>query len=99
MYDGSDRFLHQLAADRRESLLRSGRRAPTKHPFRRALAAGLVRLGLGVRPALGNSEETCRIQENPAGSAPSDGERSAADVVSPCAGASTTRLRHGAQQA
>ena len=45
MYDSSDRFLHQLAADRRASLLRSGR-ASSKRPFRRALGAVLARLGL-----------------------------------------------------
>ena len=111
MYDVSDRFLHQLAADRRASLLRSGR-ASTKHPFRRALGAGLARLGLVAdrnrgeapslhrpRPALTNSEGTCRIQEGLTGSAPGVGEPAAVDVVLPSAGASTTRLRHGAQQA
>ena len=45
MYDVSDRFLHQLAAERRESLLRSGR-ASTRCPLRQALRAGLARLGL-----------------------------------------------------
>jgi len=45
MYDVSDRFLHQLAAERRESLLRSGR-ASTRRPLRQALRAGLARLGL-----------------------------------------------------
>ena len=45
MYDVSDRFLHQLAADRRASLLRSSR-ASSKRPIRRALGAGLTRLAL-----------------------------------------------------
>jgi hypothetical protein len=110
MYDASDRFLHQLAADRRASLLRSGE-ASTKRPFRRALRAGLARVGLAdrnrveapslhrPRPALTNSEGTCRIQEGLTGSAPGVGEPAPVDVVSPSAGASATRLRHGAQQA
>ena len=45
MHDMSDRFLFQLMADHRESLQRSGR-AATRRPFRRALRAGLARLGL-----------------------------------------------------
>lgn len=110
MYDTSDRFLHQLAADRRASLLRAGE-ASTKRPFRRALRAGLARLGLvadrnlgeapsldGPRPALTNSEGMRRIQSGSTESAPGVGEPAAADVA-PGAGASTTRLRHGAQQA
>ena len=45
MFDVSDRFLHQLAADRRASLHRSGEPRPAG-PLRRAIGSGLVRLGL-----------------------------------------------------
>ncbi len=45
MFDVSDRFLYQLAADRRASLQRSGEHCPAG-PLRRAVGAGLVRLGL-----------------------------------------------------
>ena len=48
MYDVSDRFLHQLAADRRASLHRSGRASETRR-VRRALGAGLARLGVAMR--------------------------------------------------
>ena len=44
MHDMSDRFLFQLMADHRESLQRSGR-AAARRPLRRALRAGLARLG------------------------------------------------------
>lgn len=45
MFDVSDRFLHQLAADRRASLRRSGEPRPAD-PLRRAIGRALVRLGL-----------------------------------------------------
>ena len=45
MFDVSDRFLHQLAADRRASLQRSGEPRPAG-PLRRAIGSALVRLGL-----------------------------------------------------
>ena len=48
MFDASDRFLHQLAADRRASLHRSGRASAKRRP-RRALGAGLGRLGVALR--------------------------------------------------
>ena len=50
MYDTSPRFLSQLCADRRASLLRS-REASSPHPFTRALRAA------GVRPRRGVSEQ------------------------------------------
>jgi len=45
MFDVSHRFLHQLAADRRASLQRSGERR-TAGPLRHAVRSRLVRLGL-----------------------------------------------------
>ena len=48
MFDASDRFLHQLAADRRASLHRSGRASAKRRP-RRALGVGLGRLGVALR--------------------------------------------------
>lgn len=48
MYDVSHRFLHQLAADRRASLHRSGRASETRR-VRGALGAGLARLGVAMR--------------------------------------------------
>ena len=48
MYDASDRFLHQLAADRRASLQRSGRASETRR-FRGALGGGLARLRVAMR--------------------------------------------------
>lgn len=54
MHDMSDRFLFQLMADHRESLQRSGRTA-ARRPLRRALRAGLARLGLAsVGPTAGD---------------------------------------------
>jgi hypothetical protein len=63
MYDVSDRFLRQLAADRRASLLHSGG-ASSGRPFRRALGAGLARLGL-VK-GLNRSESASLHQPRPA---------------------------------
>jgi hypothetical protein len=48
MFDVSDRFLHQLAADRRASLQRSREHRPDG-PLRRAIGSALVRLGLRLR--------------------------------------------------
>jgi hypothetical protein len=48
MYDVSQRFLHQLAADRRASLHHSGSASETRW-VRRALGAGLARLGMAMR--------------------------------------------------
>ncbi len=48
MFDVSDRFLHQLAADRRASLHRSVKASPKRRP-RRALGAGLARLRVTMR--------------------------------------------------
>jgi hypothetical protein len=45
MFDVSDRFLHQLAADRGASLQRCGERRPVGS-LRRAIGSALVRLGL-----------------------------------------------------
>jgi hypothetical protein len=45
MFDVSHRFLHQLAADRRASLQRSGEHR-TAGPLRHAVGSRLVRLGL-----------------------------------------------------
>jgi DNA-binding CsgD family transcriptional regulator len=105
MYDVSDRFLHQLAADRRASLLHSGR-ASSKRPFRRALGAGLARLSLVAdrnrsesaslhqpRPAPTNSRGTRGIPEGLTGSTQSVGEPAGADGVTTRAAASTSPLR------
>jgi DNA-binding CsgD family transcriptional regulator len=80
MYDVSDRFLHQLTAERRESLLRSAR-ASTQRPLRRALWAALARLGLAsggvldstpsldrTSPALASTEEPRCLQDGSTGS-------------------------------
>ena len=45
MFDMSPEFRHQLAADRRASLQRSGEHRPAGS-LRRAVGSGLVRLGL-----------------------------------------------------
>ena len=100
MHDASDRFLHQLAADRRASLLRSGR-ASSKRRFRRALSAGLTRLALVAnrnsresaslrqpRPTPTNSKGTSGLRDGLTGSTQSVGEP-AGDVVLPTASASS----------
>ena len=98
MYDVSDRFLHQLTADRRASLLRSGR-ASSKRPFRRALGAGLARLGLvaDATPRPRTRREHPELRDSLTGSTQS--EPAGADVVIAPASACTSRLRRGAQKA
>ena len=90
MFDVSDRFLHQLAADRRASLQRS-RKA---FPLRTALGALLARVGVAAgrdaartesrrrpRPALTNPEEaTCSPRDGSTGSTQASGNRSSARV-------------------
>ena len=101
MYDVSDRFLHQLAAERRESLLRSGR-ASTRRPLRQALRAGLARLGLAscgvsgtaglpldqTQPTLASTEEPRCVRDPWTGPPRDVGD-----------GSSTTRLGRVARQA
>ena len=112
MYDVSDRFLYQLPADRRESLLRSGR-ASTRRPLRRALRAGLARLGRGQAGrqlgrssrsidrgrAHGHRRERAAIRDGSTAPRPGVGAPAAVDVVSPSRGRIYARFRHGAQQA
>ena len=90
MFDVSDRFLHQLAADRRASLQPS-RKA---FPLRTALGALLARVGVAAgrdaartesrrrpRPALTNPEEaTCSPRDGSTGSTQASGNRSSARV-------------------
>jgi hypothetical protein len=54
MHDVSERFLRQLAADRRSSLVDSGN-ASSKRPLRRAVRAGLLRLRLVTDRSRGES--------------------------------------------
>ena len=110
MHDMSDRFLHQLAADHRASLLRSGR-AASKRPFRRALRAGLAGLGLVAGRNRGESESpstadrSYALEGNTQDSRRFDRidedlrEPDAADVVTAPGSASTSPLHPGAQQA
>jgi hypothetical protein len=111
MFDVSDRFLQQLAADRRASLHRSGR-ASAQRPLQRALRAGLARLGLASgghaggagsldrpRPALTSTEETRCLRDGSTGSMQDVGKAADTDGVAPIVGTSTARLRQGGQQA
>lgn len=111
MFDASDRFLHQLAADRRASLHRSGR-ASAQRPLRRALRAGLARLGLASgrhpggagsldrpRPVLASTRETRCMREGSTGFTQDVGKAADTDGVVPIVGTSTARLRQGGQQA
>jgi DNA-binding CsgD family transcriptional regulator len=59
MYDTSSRFLSQLCADRRASLVRSGE-ASADHPFTRALRAAGTRL----RPGISNQGHGPRATES-----------------------------------
>jgi len=55
MFDVSDRFLHQLAADRRASLQRAGK-ASAERPLRAALGTCLARLGVATGLARGRAQ-------------------------------------------
>lgn len=92
MFDVSDRFLHQLAADRRASLQRSGR-ASAKRKLRPALGAALARLGLAAGGCLGGTPSLHRtpggLDSGDAGTA----EASATNGVLP-----PSQLRPGAEQ-
>ena len=92
MFDVSDRFLHQLAADRRASLRRSGR-ASVKRKLRSALSAGLARLGLAAGGCRGGATS---LHVAPGGLDPSDAgtaEAFATNGVLP-----PSQLRPGAEQ-
>ena len=103
MFDVSDRFLHQLAADRRASLERFRKASP----FRTALGALLACVGVAAgrdpagagsldrpRPALTNpEEETCSPRDGSTGWTPDLGAAAATDAPVAIAGTTPTRLR------
>lgn len=101
MFDVSDRFLHQLAADRRASLQRSGR-APAR-PVGRALGAVLARLGLatgrGRSSAAPLPEERSSMQDAPAGPTEVAGTAAAGAALPRASGTPAGQHRRGAPQA
>ena len=107
MYDVSERFLFQLVADRKESLLRSGR-AAAQRPFRRALrqlsrasglhqAASRRRIARPTAAALAATEgETCLLGKARLLGGTS-ASRPATRFVTLVLGTSTATLRQEAQ--
>ena len=103
MFDVSDRFLHQLAADRRASLERSRKASPLRTALGALLAcvgvaAGRDPAGAGSlhrpRPALTNpEEETMQPSGRFDGVDTGPGAAAATDAPVAIAGTTPTRLR------